>query len=53
MVYSAGYRKAAIAFKQAGHTFKEPGDVFKITPIIPTCEDVPAAVYRYFGVDIS
>jgi transposase len=21
--------------------------------IIPTCEDVPAAVYQYFGVDIS
>jgi transposase len=21
--------------------------------IIPTCEDVPSAVYRYFGVDIS
>jgi transposase len=32
MAYSADYRKAAIAFKQAGHTFKEPGEAFKITP---------------------
>jgi transposase len=32
MVYSADYRKAAVAFKQAGHTFKELGEVFKITP---------------------
>jgi hypothetical protein len=32
MAYSADYRKVAIAFKQAGHTFKELGDVFKITP---------------------
>jgi transposase len=31
MAYSADYRKAAIAFKQAGHTFKELRDVFKIT----------------------
>jgi hypothetical protein len=31
MAYSADYRKAAIAFKQAGHTFKELKDVFKIT----------------------
>jgi transposase len=21
--------------------------------IIPSCEDVPAAIYQYFGVDIS
>jgi hypothetical protein len=32
MAYSADYRKAAIAFKQAGHTFKELGEAFKITP---------------------
>jgi transposase len=32
MAYSADYRKAAIAFKQAGHTFREPGEAFKITP---------------------
>jgi transposase len=32
MAYSADYRKAAIAFKQAGHTFREPEEVFKITP---------------------
>jgi transposase len=32
MAYSADYRKAAIAFKQAGHTFKELKEVFKITP---------------------
>jgi transposase len=32
MAYSADYRKAAIAFKQAGHIFREPGEVFKITP---------------------
>jgi transposase len=32
MAYSADYRKAAIAFKQAGHTFKEQGEAFKITP---------------------
>jgi transposase len=31
MAYSADYRKAAIAFKRAGHTFKELRDVFKIT----------------------
>jgi transposase len=31
MAYSADYRKAAIAFKQAGHTFKELGEAFKIT----------------------
>jgi transposase len=32
MAYSVDYRKAVIAFKQAGHTFKEPGEAFKITP---------------------
>jgi transposase len=32
MAYSADYRKAAIAFKQARHTFREPGEAFKITP---------------------
>jgi transposase len=32
MAYSADYRRTAIAFKQAGHTFKELRDVFKITP---------------------
>jgi transposase len=32
MAYGADYRKAAIAFKQAGHTFKERGEAFKITP---------------------
>jgi transposase len=32
MAYSADYRKAAIAFKRAGHTFKELREVFKITP---------------------
>jgi transposase len=32
MAYSADYRKAAVAFKQAGHTFRELRDVFKITP---------------------
>jgi transposase len=32
MAYSADYRKAAVAFKQAGHTFEELWDVFKITP---------------------
>jgi hypothetical protein len=32
MAYSADYRKAAIAFRQAGHTFREPGEAFKITP---------------------
>jgi transposase len=32
MAYSADYRKVAIVFKQAGHTFKELKDVFKITP---------------------
>jgi transposase len=31
MVYSADYRKAVVGFKQAGHTFKELRDVFKIT----------------------
>ncbi|MDR0400184.1 MAG: transposase, partial [Treponema sp.] len=31
MAYSADYRKAAIAFKQAGHTFKELKEAFKIT----------------------
>jgi transposase len=31
MSYSADYRKAAIAFKQAGHTFKELKEAFKIT----------------------
>jgi transposase len=32
MAYSADYRKVVIAFKQAGHTFRELGEVFKITP---------------------
>jgi transposase len=32
MAYSADYRKAAIDFKQGGHTFKELKEVFKITP---------------------
>jgi transposase len=32
MAYSADYRKAAIDFKQGGHTFQELKDVFKITP---------------------
>jgi transposase len=32
MAHSADYRKAAIAFKQAGYTFREVGEVFKITP---------------------
>jgi transposase len=32
MAYSADYRKAAIVFKQGGHTFKELKKVFKITP---------------------
>ena len=32
MAYSADYRKAAIGFKQVGHTFKELKEVFKITP---------------------
>ncbi|MDR0374680.1 MAG: transposase [Treponema sp.] len=31
MAYSADCRKAAIAFKQAGHTFKELKEAFKIT----------------------
>ena len=32
MAYSTDYRKAVMSFKQAGHTFKELKDVFKITP---------------------
>jgi DNA-binding transcriptional MocR family regulator len=32
MVYSTDFRKATIAFRQAGHTFREPGEAFKITP---------------------
>jgi transposase len=32
MAYSADYRKAAIDFKQGGHTFKELKNVFKRTP---------------------
>jgi transposase len=32
LAYGADYRKAAVAFKQAGHTFKELRDAFKITP---------------------
>lgn len=32
MGYSVDYRKAAIEFKQGGHTFKELKEVFKITP---------------------
>jgi transposase len=31
MAYSIDYRKAAIEFKQSGHTFKEIKKVFKIT----------------------
>jgi transposase len=32
MSYSVDYRKAALSFKQGGHTFKELKNVFKITP---------------------
>jgi transposase len=32
MAYSKDYRKAAIDYKQKGHSFKELNDVFKITP---------------------
>ena len=32
MAYGIDYRKAAIEFKQNGHTFKELKEVFKITP---------------------
>jgi transposase len=32
MTYSADYRKAALSFKQGGHTFEELKNVFKITP---------------------
>jgi transposase len=32
MAYSADYRRAAIGFKQGGHTFKELKEVFKIMP---------------------
>jgi transposase len=31
MAYSIDYREAAISFKQAGHTFAELTEVFKIT----------------------
>jgi transposase len=32
MAYSADYRKAAIDYKRAGHTFKELKEVLAITP---------------------
>jgi transposase len=32
MAYSADYRKAAVDYKNNGHTFAELKDVFKITP---------------------
>ena len=32
MAYSADFRKAAIEFKQSGHTFAELKQVFRITP---------------------
>jgi transposase len=32
MAYSADFRKAAIEYKQNGHTFKDLKKVFKITP---------------------
>jgi transposase len=32
MAYSKDYRKAAIEFKQSGHTFAQLKEVFKITP---------------------
>jgi transposase len=32
MAYSVDYRKAALSFKQGGHTFKKLKNVFKITP---------------------
>jgi transposase len=32
MSYSIDYRKAAIKFKESGHTFKELKEVFRITP---------------------
>jgi transposase len=32
MAYSRDYREAAINFKQAGHTFAELREAFKITP---------------------
>lgn len=32
MAYRKDYRKAAIEFKQSGHTFAELKEVFKITP---------------------
>jgi hypothetical protein len=32
MAYSADYRKAAVEYKQNGHTFKDLKEVFRITP---------------------
>jgi transposase len=54
MAYSADYRRAAIGFKQGGHTFKELREVFKImartyyqwVEILETSGDVKIEIKR-------